>query len=113
MTTNNDHAAALELWEAMGAVDGLRPSCIELTPDDYYEMTRYRFCYFIVMNVTHVNIEDEHALHILTGHAERWLRERGWLSGDLWETYWHPVSAHAKLFDSLAAAIRAELGRGK
>lgn len=100
-----------ELWDAMGEA-GIRPNCIELAPDDHYELTGHRFCYFIVMNVTHVHIEDEHAADILTGHAERWLRGRGWYPDMQFGCYSINTLAFQRFDLTLPAAIRHEQNRG-
>lgn len=115
MTTNNDHAAALELWSVMGEVEGLRPKHL-------YEGTvdcDHHFYYDCDMGYSESGIDDTDALHILTGHAQDWLRERGWLplgggstGYGIIEINPDSVLAWSLLRNSLPEAIRAEAGRG-
>ena len=103
MTTNNDRADAIKLWEVMGEVEGLRPDNVSIG----YEAEGF-------VQWWHINgadIDPTDTLFILTGHAERWLENRGWMTGAFWGTYWHPKVTHMRAFDSLAEAIRAEAQR--
>tara|TARA_R110002096_G_scaffold173781_2_gene348190 strand:- start:394839 stop:395156 length:318 start_codon:yes stop_codon:yes gene_type:complete len=94
-----------ELWKAMGEA-GIRPNDIEATGQSY--------CGYVIKNdLGNSDVCDigyVRTLDILTGHAERWLRGRGWKQGAFWGTYLDPVRKHDC---DLPAAIRAECGRGK
>ena len=105
LETNNDHAAALELWEAMGEVRTNKPSGIMYLDGSwlaYLEIER--------RGMDWVEIPESIAYPVIKDHAEQWLRERGWTRGRNPELLALPIHSHCGL--SLPAAIRAEAGRG-
>ena len=105
MTTNNDHAAALELWEAMGEVEGLRPKSISLD----YDCWKYQY----PGDQRKVKLEAADALHILSGRAERWLLDRYRKEFPNLKIDIRSVKkATNSDNNSLPADIRAEAGRG-
>lgn len=63
-----------ELHEAMCEA-GIWPQSIEHTPDDYFDKTGYRWCYFNPINVVHCTMEDSEFLFIARGVAEKWLKK--------------------------------------
>ena len=106
-----------ELWDAMGEV-GIRPKAIFISL--VYDATHLRINIGGVDHGFDSELDPDspwwqHALDILTGHAERWLRGRGW-GYEGWDggSYWYQEdTGMVCYFDSLPAAIRAECGRGK
>ncbi len=117
-----------ELWEAMGEA-GIRPK--EIFISLVYDATHLRINIGGVDHGFDSELDPDspwwqHALDILTGHAERWLRERGWSwfmeDNETCYEFWVRNKDAApdegdfrrtEFCSSLPAAIRAEYGRGK
>ena len=111
----------LELWKAMGEA-GIQPEEIRVIESDTVKDEVWMILSSPEMPITISNIDDpdshwwEFLLYILTGHAETWLRVRGWHKIS-WNHYGIPDSrsdspyAYNPLVTSLPDALRAETGR--
>lgn len=111
--TTNDHAAALELWEAMGEA-GIDRGNIRLHKSTLGYPDRMKILSSDGFEIS--SLEPEEYVFILTGHAERWLGQQ--LSNSMMSEE-NPTRARVTEWvermykGSLPAAIRAEIGRGK
>lgn len=113
MTTTNT-TPIHDLWNAMGGA-GIQPRNIKRRSQSSYRLTdeyNYEWLYTFDQR-SHLPIADEHAGFILTGHAEKWLRGRGWniiSPGDVHEReYEHEPRGTGYI--SLPDALLAEAGR--